>query len=110
MPGWDAFVTADVFLISQDGHFQTRPRAGQLPMSDSGLGTQERFEGTGPDHLVDIGPSTCLNGSTPVPCTDPHQSEVLSVGEYDAPAGAPYPDFASVLDELAPVCDAAKSG
>jgi hypothetical protein len=66
--------------------------------------TRGRFTKATSEDLVEIEPSTCLIGSTPVPCADPHSSEVLSVGTYEAADNAPAPDFEAVWDDLDGVC------
>lgn len=65
-----------------------------------------RFDGAGSVNLLDIDVSTCLLTSFPVPCSDPHTFEVLSIETYDAPPDAEYPDIGLLYDEVAEVCDA----
>ncbi|MCB2149194.1 MAG: hypothetical protein KQI81_22120 [Deltaproteobacteria bacterium] len=46
VPGWTLFERTEVFLIDRNGRYQTQPRSGWRLMGQSGLGVQERFEGT----------------------------------------------------------------
>jgi len=77
-----------------------------LADADGPASTQTRLQNAGPENLVEIEVGTCLSINLPVPCSDPHDAEVLSSGVYDSTSDEP-PDYETLVEELGEICDAA---
>ncbi len=72
--------------------------------ADGSVAVEGRLEGRGEDTAVEYEKGTCLAWNFPVPCSDPHDGEIVEIGEYPAGPDEPMPDWDEASDLMDGVC------
>jgi hypothetical protein len=72
--------------------------------ADGTVTVEGRLQGRGEETAVEYRTGTCMMGSFPVPCDDPHDGEIVGILEYPGESDDPLPDPDVISDHQDDAC------